>query len=58
VASTMPILNDAGLACHNRISALVRSNLFDPLACRGHGSLRGRCQIASSWFMGGSDAAM
>jgi hypothetical protein len=26
--------------------------------CRGHGSLRGRCKIASSWAQKGIDAAM
>jgi hypothetical protein len=53
-ASTMLILNEVGLVCRNRISAPVRSNPFirQLLACRGHGSLRGRCQIASSWVSG------
>jgi hypothetical protein len=54
-ASTVPLLNEVGLACCNRISArVVRSNPFicRSLACRGHGSLRGRYQIASSWVLG------
>jgi hypothetical protein len=59
--STVPILNEVEPVCCNRISArVVKSNPFirRSLVCRDHGSLRGRCQIASSWVSGGSDAAM
>jgi hypothetical protein len=46
-ASTVPILNEVGLACHIAALFPVRSNPFIrlSLACRG------RCQIASSWVL-------